>query len=265
MEQQKIIGISLVRNEDLFIEIILGNILNFCDEIIVADNHSSDYTLRKVRNLQKKYRKIHYCSISSPAFSHDLVSNYAGTGTWIFAVDGDELYDPTGLRRLRQRLLSGEYNSWWMILGNALNCVEFNIETACVHGYLSPPCRSMTKLYNFSAIDAWSGPCPERLHGGKIQFRQGYDESLRLELYKTTAWDEADFRCLHLCFIRRSSLEKEHKISVRKNISDINSEGIFARIKALYLRFAGIEQQSSWKRERYMRGPLMEKSARPFL
>ncbi|WP_417910088.1 glycosyltransferase family 2 protein [Candidatus Electronema sp. PJ] len=263
--KKKIIGISLVRNEDLFLEKVLENIFEFCDEIIVADNLSDDQTYCKVQRLQKKYRKIHSYSISSPALSHDLVSNYARTDTWIFAVDGDELYDPAGLRRLRQRLFSGEYNSWWIILGNALHCIDLNIATGYVQGYLSPPCRSMTKLYNFNAINTWSGPCPERLHGGTIQFRQGYDESLRLELYKTTAWDEADFRCLHLCFIRRSSLEKEHKISVRKNISDMNSEGIFARIKALYFRLAGIEQQSSWKRERYMRGQLVEKSARPFL
>lgn len=44
-----IIGIVLVKNEDLFIDGVLTNILDFCDEIIVADNLSKDGTQEKVR------------------------------------------------------------------------------------------------------------------------------------------------------------------------------------------------------------------------
>ena len=173
-----IIGIVLVRNEDLFINRVLTNIAGFCDSIIVADNLSEDLTCSRVQEVQQKYPIIQYQSIDSPALSHDLISSYAGSNTWIFAVDGDELYDPTGLQTLRNRILAGEYDSQWMIIGNVLNCIDFNIEKGYAQGYLAPPCRSMTKLYNFNAIEAWKGPCPERLHGGEIQFRTGYDKWL---------------------------------------------------------------------------------------
>ena len=267
MSKRKIIGIVLVKDEDLYIERILRNIINFCDEIIVADNLSTDQTRDKVQKLQQQFESIRYYSIKNPSLSHDLISVYAGKDKWIFAVDGDELYDFAGLQRLRTRILAGEYNSQWMILGNALNCVDFNQEKGYVRGYLAPPCRSMTKLYNFSVIEAWEGPCPERLHGGDVHFKKGYDKSLRLELYKNVTWDEADFRCLHLCFIRRSSLEKEQtsKEVVRKNISDMLSEGILTRIKSRCLNCLGIEQKSSWKREKYMRGKLVRKDIDAFI
>ncbi|WP_339136380.1 MAG: glycosyltransferase [Candidatus Electrothrix sp. GW3-4] len=262
-----IIGIVLVKNEDLFIDRVLTNILDFCDEIIVADNLSKDGTQDTVRALQQHHSKIHYHSIASPAQSHDLICGYAGTNTWIFAVDGDEIYDPLGLKRLRQRINAGEYDRQWMILGNALNCVALNVEKGYVQGYLAPPCRSMTKLYNFNAIKAWEGPCSERLHGGEMLFKEGYDKSQRLERYKDTSWDEAEFRALHLCFLRRSTLEKasDSQKVIRKNISDMLSENIWARITSRFFKFIGKEQKSPWKLEKYMRGQLVTKPLTPFL
>ena len=128
MTEHTIVGIVLVKNEDLFIDRVLTNILGFCDEIIVADNLSTDQTLVKVQELQRKHAIIRYHSIKKPSLSHDLISGYAGTDTWVFAVDGDELYDPVGLQKLRTKILAGDYDSQWMIFGNALNCIDFNLE-----------------------------------------------------------------------------------------------------------------------------------------
>jgi len=262
-----IIGIVLVKNEDLFIERVLKNSIEFCDEIIVADNLSTDETRSKVKRLQAQYPSIRYQAIESPSQSHDLITAYAGTKTWIFAVDGDELYDPAGLALLRGKIVAGEYDKHWMLLGNALNCLDLNIERGYARGYLAPPCRSMTKLYNFSMIESWDGPCPERLHGGEVIFKKGYDNSLRFEMYKDISWEDAYFRCLHLCFIRRSSLEKvvAGDEGNRKNISDLLGEGILARVKSRCLQFIGIKQHSSWKKDKYMRGQLVEKSVVPFV
>ncbi len=267
MHTPQIIGIVLIQNEDLFIDRVLANIVDFCDEIIVADNRSTDRTAEKVRELQHQYPRIKYQSIRKPAFSHDLISGYAGTDTWIFAVDGDELYDPHGLARLRAGIMGGEYQSHWMILGNVLNCVDLNLEKGYARGYLAPPCRSMTNLYIFAAIEAWNGPWPERLHGGAITFLKWYAPSQRLELYKDIPWEDTPFRCCHLCFIRRSSSEKEQNDQevVRKNISDMNSEGIYSRVKSRCLRLLGVEEKSPWKREKYMRGTLVKKSLQSFM
>jgi len=267
MTERTIIGIVLIKNEDLFIDRVLKNIVSFCDKIIVADNLSTDQTAKRVKDLQQLYNTIEYHKIKFPSQSHDLISEYAGKDTWVFAADGDEIYDPAGLQRLRGMIFAGEYDSHWMLLGNALNCIDFNLEKGYVRGYLAPPCRSMTKLYNFSMIESWTGPCSERLHGGNVLFKEGYDSSLRLELYKELEWDAADFRCLHLCFIRRSSLEKEvsGQEVVRKNISDLLSEGLFSKMLYRCLNLIGMKQDSSWKREKYMRGQLVQKNAEPFV
>ena len=41
----EIIGIALVRNEDIFVERALRNTIDFCDRLIVADHQSTDGTL----------------------------------------------------------------------------------------------------------------------------------------------------------------------------------------------------------------------------
>lgn len=262
----KIVGIILVQNEDLYIERVLSNICNFCDEIIVADHLSKDGTSEIVNGLNLAGCVVHYHSINDPSESHDLISRYAGKPVWIFAVDGDEIYDPVGLRRLKSTIVNGQFDEYWMIFGNVLHCVDFDLSENSARGYLAPPCRSMTKLYNFSAISSWEGPCPERLHGGTIQFNSGFDKSLRLEMHKKHSWEDSEFRCLHLCFIRRSSLEKKQQdeIHVRKNISDKRSEGIVRRIKNKIGGLLGVSSSSEWKKEKYMRGKLVKKDIKVF-
>lgn len=268
MFEKKIIGIVLVRNEDLYIEQVLFNICEFCDEIIVADNISKDKTAEIAGSFHHKDCIVHYHLIKNPSESHELISCYAGKPVWIFAVDGDEIYDPEGLRKLRTKLLGGQFDRSWMIFGNVLNCVGLDLDENLARGYLSPPCRSMTKLYNFNAISAWNGPCPERLHGGTIQFRDDFNKSMRLELHKQNTWENSEFRCLHLCFIKRSSLEKasnrEH-LRVRKNISDKRSEGVLQKLVNRCISLIGVDHQSDWKKEKYMRGALVEKKVEPFL
>src|SRR4029077_16766771 len=114
----RIVGIVLVRNEDLFVETAVRNIVAFCDEIRIADHGSTDATPRILRSLAGSSPKIHVESISHPAASHALIRNLAGSATWVFGVDGDEIYEPDRLARLRQRILRGEFDRHWMLLGN---------------------------------------------------------------------------------------------------------------------------------------------------
>jgi glycosyltransferase involved in cell wall biosynthesis len=267
MSGSRIIGIVLVQNEDLYIERVLSNIGDFCDEIIIADHRSKDRTSEISQNFFCQGCEINYQRIGDPSESHDLISGYAGRPVWIFAVDGDEIYDPHGLRRLRKKIEDGVFDNQWMILGNVLNCKMIDRVHGVASGYLAPPCRSMTKLYNFNAISAWNGPCPERLHGGSIEFKDGYDKSLRLDLYKTLSWDESDFRCLHLCFMRRSSLENESadQLQVRRNISDKDSQSLLRKLQEVCFKMIGISRESEWKKEKYMRGALETKSIADFI
>lgn len=256
MASNRIIGIILVQNEDLYLLRVLQNIADFCDEIIVADHLSKDGTAEIAKNFRKANCKIRYQRITKTSQSHELIEVYAGKPVWIFAVDGDEIYDPKGLLEIKEQIAEGQFDRYWMVLGNVLNCTELDMKKKIARGFLAPPCRSMTKFYNFNAITSWDGPCPERLHGGTIQFKPGYHQGLRLELYKSLSWENSKFRCLHLCFIRRSSLEEVAASGphLRKNISDKNSEGFFAKLWGFCFPWCRKRQDSHWKKEKYMRG-----------
>lgn len=262
----KIIGIMLVRNEDRFIGHAIRNILEFCDEIIVADNGSRDRTLDVVGELAEKNPCISVANVAHPRQSQELIECYAGTDTWVFGVDGDELYDPSGLRTMKEQLIEGAFDDVWCIYGNVLNCVSIDVRKGIAKGYLAPPSRSMTKLYNFSLVESWTD-CPERLHSGTLRFRPGMDEPRRLHLYKSVKWEASSFRCLHAVFMHRSSLDKTRMKASRLNPAEIQA------IRSAYdrksyvtfmLRHLRSRLGTDWKHRKYRRGPLVIKQTDSF-
>lgn len=249
----KVVGIMLVRNEDRFVERSIRNAIDFCDEFHVCDNESTDGTAEILERLRTEFPdKIRVRRTSRTGDSHDMIQPFAGTPTWIFGVDGDEIYDPVGLARMRRRLDAGEFDGWWTIFGNVLNVKALDADGRMAVGHLAPPCRSMTKLYNFSAIESWSGKIVERLHGGTIGFRGGFDESMRLNLHESVDWKDADFRCLHLCFLRRSSCDGDER--VRANIMDRHDRSFSKMLSRVGSALSGKAHQD-WKEQKYARGP----------
>jgi glycosyltransferase involved in cell wall biosynthesis len=249
----RIVGISLVRNEDLFVETAVSNAATFCDQLYIADHGSTDGTSRIVHALARDRPNIHLRTVRHPAESQDLIRHLAGSRTWIFGVDGDEIYEPDRLARLRGRILSGDFDKCWMVFGNVLHVTKLDDRRRTASGHLAPPCRSMTKLYNFNAIEEWKGYTPERLHGGTIRFRAGYSRDHRRMLHEEVSWHEAEFRCLHLCFLKRSSRDREN--ALRRNIIETFGP---TRLHTLWYAFTalmGFKPTAEWKRSRYMRGP----------
>src|SRR5579862_4203870 len=113
MANHQIIGIMLVRNEDIFVEQAVRNAIDFCDQFIIADHQSTDETYAIATRLAAEFPKIRLRRIDRASQSHDMAREYENTPTWLFAVDGDELYDPEGLRAMREELISGAYDAWW--------------------------------------------------------------------------------------------------------------------------------------------------------
>lgn len=257
----RIIGICLVRNEDRFLERVLRNALALCDRIDVADHQSSDRTPAVVAALEKTDSRVHYQRIESPPESHELVSPYAGTPTWIFAVDGDEIYDPGRLRVLREKILGGDLDGYWHVLGNVLHCDQLEGDRAW--GYLARPSRSMTKLYNFGLIEHWEGPCSERLHGGDLRFRDGYHSNLCLSLDRDSSFEESSFRCLHTVFLPRSSEQPESQRH-RPNIAEKLAYRRWRRGWYWLAEKFGRYPESRGKFENYRRGPRVEKEVSDF-
>ncbi len=264
-EVRQIVGIVLVRNEDRFVRQSVTNILGFCDRILLVDNGSRDQTpviLKEFANSDPA--KITFHAIRHPRESHDLLKPYAGTPTWVFAVDGDEIYEQERLGSFRPRLLSGEFDQHWMILGNVHHCDHLDIQGGLARGYSTPPGRSITKLYNFAAIRSWNGDTPERLHGGHPDFLPGYDEQMKRQLQNEYNWEESPLRCLHLCFLSRSSLDGPEYGS-RENIMETYEGGWTNRLKRLLRKLKGRPEKSDWKRERYARGKRSMVTTEPFL
>ncbi len=264
-DQAAIVGIALVRNEDVFVERAIRNTIDFCDRLIIADHFSTDGTFAILSRLAVEFpAKIQLVRIKDTRESHFLISGYAGTATWIFAVDGDEIYDPAGLVRFREELLAGRYDQSWLVFGNVLNCVAIDAAAGTATGYLAPPCRSMTKLFNFNLIESWDGAVTHVLANGTIKFKLGFDASRRLHLHERTAWDESPYRCLHTCFMRRSSVDGEDAVA-RPNVSENRRSGVTAWLRKAVRRLRGRPVASDWKMEKYARGELVTVDATSFL
>ena len=97
----QIAAVVLLHNEDVYAERVIRNVAEFCDRVHVADHMSSDGTWGVVSELARELDHVDAVRISNSGLSHDLIAGYAGTDTWVFGPDGDELYDPDGLKRLR--------------------------------------------------------------------------------------------------------------------------------------------------------------------
>ncbi len=256
MSRKQIVAIMLVKNEDLFIKKVLENILVFCDRIHVADHNSTDKTPQIIKTLAAQHLRIDYRCVDHVSESHDMIADYAGTNTFVIGVDGDEVYDPQGLIRFREEIFAGYYDRFFKILGNVLNIRRLDPQGHSAWGHLTPPCRSMTKLYNFAAIDAWSPPCPERLHGGKIHFRTGFNKGNVCHIFHVRSWEKSPFRCLHLCFQSRSSLDKagrNRKVAIRKGPGE---RILWAyNIRTFILSRLGLKEDIPYyKKDFYMRG-----------
>lgn len=250
----KIIGISLVKNEDRFVKKSLENVIDFCDTIIILDNNSSDQTFEILEELKNKYpSKIEFHRLDDALKSHSFIEKYADTPTWIFGVDGDELYDKKRLSEFRDEILAGKHDNYFQIFGNCLHVEKIDEVDKEAWGYFSPPSKSITKLYNFGAIFSWE-EYAERLHGNNIRFKSGYSRGSILKLFETQDFDNAIFRCLHMCFLKRSSLDK--KENKRFNPTE-NSKWYFPFINFIRNIMRGdFSPGSSYKMKKYKRGKL---------
>ena len=206
VSSQSIVGVALLKNEEYFAAWSLMNAAPFCDRMIVMDNCSVDRTRRIVEAIAARHSHIEIIDVETPWNTHQYLEKFAGSRTWIFAVDGDEIYDPDGLQEFRERLLSGDYDRHWRVSGHTVNAVAVNVDCRTAHGFTPPAADSICKLYNFALIDSWHSN-DQRLHEGQIVFKPHAAEA-HIQLWKKTAWNYSALRCLHLGFFPRSSLDR---------------------------------------------------------
>jgi hypothetical protein len=125
----------------------------------------------------------------------------------------------------------------------------------------------MTKLYNFRIIDSWDGYHAERLHGANgLRFKPPSEHARRL-LNETYEWDDSPFRCLHVCFLRRSSGKGARPRAARHNSpGDLYSQPRRRPVRLVRrLRVAAGFPPRSHEHKYYRLGPLVTVPATPFL
>lgn len=210
----KIIGITLCKNEDLYIKKAIESTIDFCDEFIVLDNHSTDNTWSILNALKDKYPKISLQRWDEPLLSSKPINKYVGEDCWVFGVDGDEIYDAAGLKLFKEDLLSGTYDEYFNIKGPSLHCCELN--PPLFKGYMLDGTKSICKLYNMKILESWNQH--QRLHGQLPVFNKKIKKPT-LSLGRDN-WDSALFRCLHMCFVKRSSLDKTNKPRIPPSKND---------------------------------------------
>ena len=262
----QIAAVVLLHNEDVFAERVIRNVADFCDRVHVADHMSSDSTWDVVSGLAREYDHVDAVRISNSGRSHDLIAGYAGTDTWVFGPDGDELYDPEGLRRLRVELESGRYDGFFRLIPAMLHTVELDEHVLTASGYLSPPSRCGAKLFNFAAIDSWTRVFRQCLHDGEVSYRSGRSWEQVHHFGEDPGFDESPFRCLHAAFLRRSSGDPEGG-RLRLNPIEANTfrRDPLGRAQLALRRFRPGRSETPWKLDKYRRGPLVTKDSSPFL
>ena len=202
------VGVCLIKNEQNFVAWSLLNAIDFCDEILILDNLSEDKTLDIVQRIaDQNQNKIKVIQVQNCNDTHKYLEKYAGTPTWIFKIDGDEVSDPTGLRELRKEIESGVYDEYWMLKSSMLHVLGMDFEKAEAFGYYIA--RQSTVMCNFNAIHCWRENKRERLRGNNAIFRPGYSNNRN---YMFADWNKSNFRTLHLCFFPRSPLDDINKL-----------------------------------------------------
>jgi len=219
----KIVGVALVRNEEIYIGRVLRAALHLCDDILVLDNGSVDGTRDEVRRVIAEHPgRVVAVELHNLVDSHLFLQQYVGTDTWVFGVDGDEIYDPAGLSELREVLLGGAYADKWMVRAKFLHVSR--LQGGRAYGYMSPPSHDPSKLYNFSLLEAWPADDvrPLFLPRAGMRFKAGgesYYENWET-CYCLATWGESIFRCLHMKFLQRSRIDAHRNPEPRPNPID---------------------------------------------
>lgn len=245
-----VVGVVLVRDEDVFVEQAIRNVAGFCDELLLFDHRSRDRTPEILDRVAAELPHARFEAIRDPAVSHQRLLPYVGTDTWVLGVDGDELYDPASLAPMRKRLENGEFDRWFFVKGSQLHCRVLDRENGTATGWLAPPARSTTMLYNFAPLESWDGP-EQRLLGGTPCFTRPVEETRWLR--DEHPWDAAPMRCLHVCFLRRSSRQSPRQ-RARQNYAERNQGGRRATVRRRLRELAARPEESWWKANKYAQG-----------
>lgn len=211
----QIIGITHIKDEDIWIGKAIENLTAFCDQIIVVDNGSTDNTLSILQDYDVNV--IHEPDLRN---THSYVEQYVGKDYWVQGFGGDEIYDPVGLKKVRDMILGGYYDNTFQVYPYFLHATEISEDGQFASGYLAPPSHPPGKLYNFKNLDAW--PNIRKNHMFLEPTRQIKPGIVNQDKdFHTLTWSSSPYRCLHMRYLPRSSNEPAWQVGGKLNPADL--------------------------------------------
>jgi (heptosyl)LPS beta-1,4-glucosyltransferase len=144
----KISAIILAKNESEMIENCI-NSLNWCSEVLVIDNGSTDDTVAKAENLGARVITFSHQSFArkrNEALKH-------ATGDWVFYLDADERVTPTFAKEVMVNIETGEADVLKMNRENY--CYGFEFKNG---GWQSD---EVTRIFKKTALKEWTGQIHE--------------------------------------------------------------------------------------------------------
>ena len=256
MSERRLVGISMVRDEDAFVDRAVRNAIDACDEFILVDHRSRDETPQILARIREDFpHKVSLHRVAAAGEANVFLRPFVGEPVWVLGVDGDDLYEPDRLLRFRERVLEGEFDSFLSVKGNTLHCTSFDVAAGVASGYLAPPARTITKLQNLGAVESWTGTAIEHLYGGDRRLKPEFEHKPVRVLGDEVSWAESPFRCLHVCFLPRSSLQPS--LVARRSVIESLGYGRLERLRETVLTKLGRPPQSPWKLEKYTQGDLV--------
>ena len=154
------------------------------------------------------------------------------------------------------RAVRNALDAYLSVKGNAFHCTSLDAAAGVASGYLAPPARSITKLQNFGAIESWTGTAVEHLYGGERRFKASFADRPVRVLADEFSWAESPFRCLHVCFLPRSSRQPASS-HTRRSVIEAMGLGRLERARAAVLTALGRPPESPWKLDKYRQGELV--------
>ncbi len=255
----QIVGISLVRNEERFVRQALLNVADFCDRIVVADHLSTDRTPADSRGALEAARQPRGradLALGRVACAHRGARGYGDLGAFgrrrraLRPRRTSSLPRRPRTRRTRRRVPGPPGGPPLRLAGRRGS-----------RGVRLPlPAESAARRHlNFAAVDSWSGVRSERLHGGDIRFRSGYDLDSWRHLGAEHGWDGSPFRALHMCFLERSSADPREAAPGRPNLAETRRSAAAPSARSnvphdVCPARAPARARAQWKAEKYRRG-----------
>lgn len=246
----------MVRDEDRFVDQAVRNALDACDEFILVDHRSRDATPEILAAIRHDFPdKVSLHRVDRAGEANVFLRPFVGEPVWVLGVDGDDLYEPDRLLRLRELLLHGEFDSFLSVKGNTLHCTSFDAAAGVASGYLAPPARTITKLQNLGAVESWTGTAIEHFYGGDRRLKPEFEHKPVRVLGDELSWAESPFRCLHVCFLPRSS--RQPSLVARRSVIESLGYRRLERLRETVVTKLGRPPQSPWKLEKYRQGDVV--------